>query len=251
MNKRRVTERIDLLTRDKESFKKHVDFYYSKEIFFGPSVYFHNKVINLVRNSNYMLLLEDEHFIEYVYATLASWGMHRMGPTGSKMKDFEVFRKSIVSAKNDFLELKKHELNALTEENKEKVFSGLRKLFKDLRVMHSGSNLVGNSKVIHHLLPDLVPPIDRQYTIRFFYGDLTSKNTPMYRNEEETDLFLEIVDYFRIICKRLKLTINDYDKTKSFNTSIPKVIDNAIIGLIQSMKGRGAKHSSVSMDTGK
>ena len=26
------------------------------------------------------------------------------------------------------------------------------------------------SKVLHHVLPDLVPPIDRQYTFKFFYG---------------------------------------------------------------------------------
>jgi len=238
VNKRRVTERIHLLSRDKESFKKYVEFYYSNEIFFGPSVYFHNKVISLVRNSNYSLLVEDEHFIEYVYATLASWGMHRMGPKGSKMRDFKEFRHSILSTKNLFLELKKYSLAALTEENRE-VFGVLERLFKNLRVMQSGSNLVGNSKVIHHLLPDLVPPIDRQYTIRFFYGNLTSKYTPPFLKGEETDLFLDIVEYFRIICKRLNLMENDYDKTKSFNTSIPKVIDNAIIGLIQSMKVNG------------
>lgn len=239
MNKRRVTERINLLSRDKDSFKKYVDFYYSNEIFFGPSVYFHNKVINLIRNSDYGVLLEDERFIEYVYATLASWGMHRMGPKGSKMRDFEGFAQSILSTKSLFLRLKKYRLDAVTEQNKGDVFEVLERLFKNLRIMQSGSNLVGNSKVIHHLLPDLVPPIDRQYTIRFFYGNLTSKYTPLFHKEEETDLFLDIVGYFGVICKKLNLTESDYDNTKSFNTSIPKVIDNAIIGLIQSIKVRG------------
>jgi len=244
MNRKRVNERICLLSKDKESFKGYVDFYYSNEIFSGPSVYFHNKVINLMRNNDYRSLLENEHFIEYVYATLASWGMHRMGPTGSKMRDFKVFRQSILSNKNLFLELKKSRLEALTDENKEDVFPMLKTLFKNLVVMQSGSNLVGNSKVIHHLLPDLVPPIDRQYTIRFFYGDLTSKYAPLFHKEEETDLFLEIVDYFRIICKRLNLTENDYDKTKPFNTSIPKVIDNAMIGLIQEHQGLSNKEDT-------
>jgi len=239
VNKRRVTERINLLSRDKNLFKKYVDFYYSNEIFFGPSVYFHNRVINLVRNSDYALLLEDERFIEYVYATLASWGMHRMGPKGSKMRDFEGFAQSILSTKNLFLKLKEYRLDAVTEQSKGDVFKMLERLFKNLRIMQSGSNLVGNSKVIHHLLSDLVPPIDRQYTIRFFYGNLTSKYAPIFRKEEETDLFLDIVRYFGVICKRLNLTQNDYDETKSFNTSIPKVIDNAIIGLIQSIKVSG------------
>ncbi len=84
-----------------------------------------------------------------------------------------------------------------------------------------------------------MPPIDRQYTIRFFYGNLTSKNTPVFHKEEESELFLDIVKYFSIICKKVNLTKNDYDKTRLFNTSIPKVIDNAIIGLIQSKKVNG------------
>lgn len=239
MNKSRVAERIHLLSNDKESFKKYLDFYYSTGIFFGPSVYFHNKVIDLVRTRDYKLLLGDEHFIEYVYATLASWGMHRIGLGGPKMRDFQGFRQSILSKRNLFLELKKYRLEALNERNKGGVFERLKRLFGNLEVMHSGSNLVGNSKVIHHLLPDLTPPIDRQHTIRFFYGGLKSKFTPSFRKEEETDIFLDIAEYFRIICNRLNLTENDYDKTKSFNTSIPKVIDNAIIGLIQKLKVSG------------
>jgi hypothetical protein len=33
-----------------------------------------------------------------------------------------------------------------------------------------GSPLVDNAKMLHFLLPGLVPPIDRTYTGRFFYG---------------------------------------------------------------------------------
>ncbi|MGA8923203.1 MAG: hypothetical protein WB682_08655 [Candidatus Dormiibacterota bacterium] len=32
----------------------------------------------------------------------------------------------------------------------------------------SNATIVVNSKAFHHLFPDLIPPIDRQYTIRFF-----------------------------------------------------------------------------------
>jgi len=239
VNKTKAFERINLLSKDMNSFRKYVDFYYSNEIFFGPSVYFHNKVINLVRNNDHELLLEDERFVEYVYATLASWGMHRMGPKGSKMRDFKDFMESILSNKSLFLKLKRHRLDNLTERSKREVFEVLERLFQNLKIMQSGSNLVGNSKVIHHLLPDLIPPIDRQYTMRFFYGNLKSKYTPLFRKEEETDLFLDIVGYFGVICKRLDLTEDDYDQTKSFNTSIPKVIDNAIIGFVQKARVSG------------
>ena len=33
----------------------------------------------------------------------------------------------------------------------------------------AAAQIVANSKALHHLLPALVPPIDREYTFRFFY----------------------------------------------------------------------------------
>jgi hypothetical protein len=30
--------------------------------------------------------------------------------------------------------------------------------------------LVANSKALHHVLPGLIPPIDRMYTFQSFYG---------------------------------------------------------------------------------
>lgn len=225
-------ERIESLTESKNLFFSFVQKYYEIEKFSGPSEYFHTKVIRLIKDSEYGLLLKDEHFIEYVYATLASWGMHRMGPGGSKMKGFKEFRDSVLTNYDSFLELKRYRLDKLTDEDKEKVMKLLADLFKNLKVMESDSNLVGNSKVIHHLLPDLVPPIDRQHTVKFFYGNLNAKYNPRFSKDEELDMFLEIFDCFRIICKKLNLSENDYDKSKPWNTSIPKLIDNAIIGYV-------------------
>lgn len=224
-----------MISKDKQSFSKYVAFYYSNEIFGGPSVYFHSKVIDFIRNNDYASLLKNERFMECIYATLASWGMHRMGSGGSKMKNFDEFKDSIQMNEILLMRLRDYRLDTLPEENKMRATELLKELFNKLRVMQSNSNLVGNSKVIHHLLPDLVPPIDREYTLRFFYGSLTSKYSPQFSKNEETDIFINIVNYFWTIRKKVSLTENDYDKTKSFNTSIPKVIDNAIIGFIQSV----------------
>ncbi|HEX7569783.1 MAG TPA: hypothetical protein VF492_04705, partial [Verrucomicrobiae bacterium] len=60
--------------------------YHKAGVFSGPSVYFHLKSLKASRDKNF------DSFAEYVYATLASWGMHRMGPSGAKMGDFEKFR---------------------------------------------------------------------------------------------------------------------------------------------------------------
>lgn len=42
-----------------------------------------------------------------------------------------------------------------------------------INVSTSRTQIVAGSKMLHHLLPDLIPPIDRQYTFRFFTGQLT------------------------------------------------------------------------------
>jgi hypothetical protein len=39
-----------------------------------------------------------------------------------------------------------------------------------LKVSTSETQIVAGSKALHHALPDLVPPIDRQCTFRFFIG---------------------------------------------------------------------------------
>ena len=89
--------------------------------------------------------------------------------------------------------------------------------------MKSGSNLVGNSKVMHHLLPDLIPPIDRSHSLKFFYGNMNIA-------KDETELFIECVENFLKIAR----SVNDLATfpLTGFNTSIPKIIDNAIMGFI-------------------
>jgi len=40
-------------------------------------------------------------------------------------------------------------------------------------VSTSRTQIVASSKFLHHLLPDLIPPIDRQYTFAFLTGQKT------------------------------------------------------------------------------
>ena len=63
--------------------------YHAAETFGGPSLYFHRRALE-TRHAP----ASPQH-LEYVYATLASWGMHRMGTGGSKMRTFEEFRASV------------------------------------------------------------------------------------------------------------------------------------------------------------
>jgi hypothetical protein len=56
----------------------------------------------------------------------------------------------------------------VSENEYSKMILGLQPLYQALDVSESGATVVANSKALHHLLPRLVPPVDRQYTLRFF-----------------------------------------------------------------------------------
>ena len=54
--------------------------------FGGPSVYFHHACL---RETTAAFL--SERHIELLYATLTAWGMHKMGPAGAKLTEWNRF----------------------------------------------------------------------------------------------------------------------------------------------------------------
>jgi hypothetical protein len=98
--------------------------------------------------------------------------------------------------------------------------------------MASGTTIVGNSKVMHHMLPNVIPPIDREYTLWFLRGNTTIKNDL----ENEWLLMKEIISEFFIPiasdrafhskARRWMARSEDY----SWDTSVFKVVDNLVIG---------------------
>ena len=94
-----------------------------------------------------------------------------------------------------------------------------------MEIMKYRRRIVGVSKAMHFLLPDLVMPIDSTYTMPYFYG--TNKYNE--KAEKEFQNYLDIFTRTHRIRNNLKLTDSDV-KGGEWNTSIPKLIDNAIIG---------------------
>jgi hypothetical protein len=209
-----------------DNFAFYLDYFNSNNKFSGPSTYFHQKTIGKIRAArDYNSLLDDTYFLELLYATLVSWGMHTMGKKGPKMAKFEDFKAGIAAARQHLIELQQYKLHTLTDNQFNQIKPLLRTVFEKLKTMASGSRLVGNSKVIHHLLPDLAPPIDRTHTLKFFYGH-------MYITKGEIELFVEFFEKFIKIAR--SINAENYQFT-AFNTSIPKIIDNAIMGFVMRM----------------
>jgi hypothetical protein len=80
--------------------------------------------------------------------------------------------------------------------------------------------------MLHHVLPDLIPPIDRQYTFSFFTGQKTVAS--------DHAAFLDWLPQFATIGTRCQQPIRDAIRRGGFMaTGEAKVIDNAIMGFIQ------------------
>lgn len=206
--------------------EKYHDAYYKAEPFRGPSLYFHRRSLE-TRHSNDFIA-----HLEYIYATLASWGMHRMGSGGSKMQSFDVFEKSVEPLREAILEAERIDYRSLTEPN----WLLLERIFRSIKIMASGTTLVGNSKVMAHMIPNIVPPIDREYTLRFLRGNTNIRNNLNY----EWDLMKGIISHFFIPVAKapgfISLVQNWMSDQENYpwDTSVFKIIDNLVIGGIRS-----------------
>ncbi len=212
--------------------------YYKKsnklsEYFGGPSLYFHIRALEERKKE----FLGNKH-LEYIYATLASWGIHRMGETDTKMVGFKEFHDSIMNKKKELSHFRKLKIENLDNGDFEKLCD----ICFELKVSQSESNLVGNSKALAHILPDIVPPIDRQYTILFFQKEpkniLKKKgklNQPTLNHKYERDYFNKIIDKTLDFVNCIKADKN-IKIDNIFNTSYPKIFDNLIITYLRDIK---------------
>ncbi len=209
--------------------------------FGGPSVYFHKRCLKK-REDSFM----SERHIELIYATLTAWGMHRMGSGGTKLVNWKDFYGSVKKAQDWLWALHTSEkrMTDLTESEYSALIAGLRQAYEELEVSGSDSSIVANSKALFHLLPNLIPPIDRQYTVRFFTqeknnwlnqrGSFTSINLP--KQSEQFDLFYglccEIKSMSNALSEHLEKERADH------GVPAPKAIDNAIVNYVRIESGK-------------
>lgn len=196
--------------------------YYRAEVFGGPSLYFHQQAL--------LAAEADVHrFAELAYAVLTSWGMHRMGPGGSKMREYTEFKASLEKLWTLVSVLRQ----AVPESLDESGWRDLRTIFVGIRCMASGTSLVGNSKVMAHALPRLVPPMDRRYTLKFLFGNGRVVNG--IDGEWET-LKTILREFFYPVARAepLEPKLQAWMKEIAvyrWDTSPLKIVDNLVIGL--------------------
>jgi hypothetical protein len=207
------------------------DAYYEAQIFGGPSLHFHLRSLEAARAQDF------ERFSEYVYALLASWGMHRMGPGGSKMCEFDEFCSSLKIVWPIALQLQEKRPSSLVETD----WDYLKEVFCGIHCMASHTSLVGNSKVMAHLLPQLVPPVDRAYTLKFLFRHSQITNgieIEWMKLKQVLNGFFYPVLQSSVFRLKTEEWLMEKSKFK-WDTSPLKIVDNLVIGL--SKMGRTEK----------
>ena len=200
--------------------------YLDSETFGGPSLHFHLTSLAAVKDGDF------DRFAEHVYALLSAWGMHRMGPGGSKMTDFKPFKDSLLNVRPAADRL----LNKKPEALGSAGWRDLEEVFRGIRCMASASSLVGNSKLMAHWLPNLVPPIDRTYTLKLLYGRTSIKNGL----DNEWAMLREMLEGFFYPLLRepkFKTRVSRWlvgGSQCTWDTSPLKIADNVVIGFIKS-----------------
>jgi hypothetical protein len=197
--------------------------------FGGPSVYFHKMaLIESKRN-----FLEKSH-LDMIYAVMPSWGMHRTG-TKAIMVDHFSFLKNIQDNKGEIIQLKEENIkNAINKVN------DIVELIKKITVSKSNSQLVASTKVLHHILPNIISPIDREYSITFLKGNKIMTNN----NEEEyANIFLKgMFDFLNTHEEKIREYVIEPDEDNindnNFNTSCTKIFDNLIMAYVKKHKGK-------------
>ena len=161
-------------------FEQALDVFERRRIFTGPSEYFYIKTVNVRRQTRSLRKLADsEAFAESVYATLTAWGMHRMGEkVATKLAEFNEFRETLSSLLRDASSLESLSLLDFDERGQRHVTELICTLLRRAGLGKSRSTLVLNAKTLHFALPDLVPPIDRTYTLKFFLGRMQPPGSP-------------------------------------------------------------------------
>ena len=230
-----------------DNFEDYLAEFNGNPPFKGRKLSYHKKTMRLretlggaaksIESCKYMCALYDT--IE-VWMNIERWSNSSKGP---KMQEYDEFVASIRAFKNLIICLEpvgltqidnddtarmlfhrfKHNLaqmGLVQIDERDTTRKFLYMIVHGMRLSHNQDRTVMGAKVLHHLLPQLLPPIDGEYTGKFFHYSSDFQN-----NECAFNLMLSS---FKRIAQ--KVCLECYVGKVPWATSESKVIDNVIIG---------------------
>lgn len=201
------------------NFSSYLDAYDQQVPFVRNGQYsWHRATINRRRIFPYVAdAITDEIFLDDLYETLHAWGI---GRRASFLVPRTLFAEQLHHASSEIsifqnLRIDNPELDVPA------TASALWRLISSLGVVENISRIVPGTKTLHHLLPDLMPPMDRAWTGTFFMWSATA---PQYEQEQT---FIRTFTHYAQIARSCEV---ERYVGAGWRTSISKLLDNAIIG---------------------
>lgn len=180
--------------------------------------------------SNYGWLLMDgyqkrlsDEGINRIYDTLKEWGMNSRG---AKLTKFDAFKQSIQMNKNLLDKLCDYSLLDFCDNTKSaQIKNILLNLFDNLNLSQSNP-FVTNAKTLHIIIPQLLIPVDRTFTVGYFC-DYKFSDVPK-DTKEQVDWIMSIHSLLANVYIKHKDWIDDY--SLEANCPITKLLDNMVMG---------------------
>ncbi len=215
-------ERIRELVRHFSGCLKHFE---TVDPFSAPMQYeSHARSVALRKKfSNAAEAVDSDEFLTSIRSTLVAW---RMNQRGARLAESAAFITAIRKWKREITQLEGISLESAGEKDVDSVW----RLVRALEISTTYSKLVAGTKALHHLLPELVVPIDRDNT-GWFLGRMPEQiQTPA----QQENTFRVAFEAFVKISADAKPA--EYVGTHRWHTSGTKVVDNAIVGYTKRVK---------------
>lgn len=164
--------------------------------------------------------IEDERFATLLHETLQLWGI---GRRASRLAPLDSFRARLAAFADELIALDKLDIGS-DDLDTRSVTANLDRLIREIGVVDNQSLIVAGTKTLHHLLPDLVPPMDRRWTGAFFGW------WPVDPQARQTAIFTQAMHAFIEIARA---TNPARLVGAGWRTSTTKVLDNAVVAYCQ------------------
>jgi hypothetical protein len=143
-----------------------------------------------------------------------------MDGRGAKLVPTDQFTEALRARREDIAALEDRAISSLGDTHVE-VAESVWSLIESLGISESEAKLVGCTKALHHLLPDLIIPMDRAWTRRFF-----AWHVPEFQYQEHK-VFFHAFEQFGRIAREVR---PERLVGTGWRTCPAKVLDNALVG---------------------
>lgn len=208
-------------------FGDYVQVYDDHVPFTGEQLAAHRRSVELRRQAGSVrAAIETEEFVASLRRTLLAWGVGRRASRLVASGDFATALHAVVPSL-EAIESLAIDSDDLPDDMADRLWV----IIDSLGVVTNKAKLVAGTKTLHHLLPDLVPPMDRAWTGTFFQFHL-----PEWQDlGGQRRIFRLAYSQFAAVSRRIHP--EGYVTGAGWRTSRTKILDNALIGFCKAELG--------------